>query len=114
MPLPALKQHCTTVYFDTRDSGKLTGPTDEKQYKPDNFVADIEALRVYLTQGAICVAEHSSNSHQVLAIALGALNYLLGIMTVDAIAADVARGEEKFDYGQCPRKPSLLRWLKQF
>jgi proline iminopeptidase len=48
MPLPALKQHCTTVYFDTRHSGKLTGPTDEKQYKPDNFVADIEALRVYL------------------------------------------------------------------
>jgi hypothetical protein len=49
-----------------------------------------------------------------LRIALGTLNYLLGIMNIDAIAADVARVEEKFDYGQCPRKPSLLRWLKQF
>jgi hypothetical protein len=36
MPLVALKQHCTTVYFDAGYSGKLTGPADAEQYKPED------------------------------------------------------------------------------
>jgi proline iminopeptidase len=95
MPLPVLERHCTTVYFDTRHSGKSTGPADAAQYKLANFVADIEALRVYLRQDKIFVAGHSGGGHQVLAYGIAHSEHLLGIIAIDAIAAaDGVRAEE--------------------
>jgi proline iminopeptidase len=87
MPLAALERHCTTVYFDTRHSGKSTGPADATQYQLANFVADIEALRVYLGQANIFVAGHSGGGHQVLAYGIAHSEHLLGIIAIDAIAA---------------------------
>jgi proline iminopeptidase len=95
MPLTALEQHCTTVYFDTRHSGKSTGPADATQYQLENFVADIDALRVYLGQDKIFVAGHSGGGHQVLAYGIAHSEHLLGIVAIDAIAAaDGVRTEE--------------------
>ncbi|OUJ67682.1 alpha/beta fold hydrolase [Hymenobacter crusticola] len=95
MPLTALERHCTTVYFDTRHSGQSTGPDDATQYKLENFVADIEALRVYLGQDKIFVAGHSGGGHQVLAYGIAHNEHLLGIIAIDAIvAADGVRAEE--------------------
>jgi proline iminopeptidase len=95
MPLTALERHCTTVYFDTRHSGKSTGPEDAAQYKLENFVADIDALRVYLGQDKIFVAGHSGGGHQVLAYGIAHSEHLLGIVSIDAIAAaDGVRTEE--------------------
>jgi hypothetical protein len=95
MPLPALERHCTTVYFDTRLSGQSTGPHDAQQYKLENFVADIEALRVYLGQDKIFVAGHSGGGHQVLAYGIAHSEHLLGLIAIDAIAAaDGVRAED--------------------
>jgi proline iminopeptidase len=94
-PLPVLERYCTTVYFDTRLSGQSTGPSDAQQYKLVNFVADIEALRVYLGQDKIFVAGHSGGGHQVLAYGIAHSDHLLGLIAIDAIAAaDGVRAEE--------------------
>jgi len=95
MPLTACEQHCTVVYFDTRHSGKSTGPESADQYKLENFVADIEALRIYLGAPKIFIAGHSGGGHQVLAYAIEHSEHLLGVISIDAIAAaDGVRAEE--------------------
>jgi len=87
MPLPALEQHCTVVYFDSRHSGKSSGPESADQYTLEHFVADIEALRVYLGAPKIFVAGHSAGGHQALAYGIEHNEHLLGIISIDAIAA---------------------------
>jgi len=95
MPLPVLERHCTTVYFDTRHSGKSTGPDDAQQYKLENFVADIDAFREHLGQDKIFVAGHSAGGYQVLAYGIAHSEHLLGIVAIDApAAADGARSAE--------------------
>ncbi|MEU8656255.1 alpha/beta fold hydrolase [Actinoplanes philippinensis] len=95
MPLPALERHCTVVYFDARHSGKSTGPDNPEEYTLDHFVADIEALRVHLGAPEIFIAGHSGGGHQALAYGIEHNDHLLGIVTIDAIAAadDVRMGE---------------------
>jgi hypothetical protein len=88
MHLPARKQHCTTVYFDTGYSGKLTGFADAEQYKPKDLIAAIEKISIYLEQDTICVAEHLGGGHQVLAYGIEHSENSLGIVTIDAIATD--------------------------
>lgn len=70
IPMNCLEKHCTVVYFDARHSGKSTGPENPESYKLENFVADIEALRIYLNQPKIFIAGHSGGGHQVLAYAI--------------------------------------------
>jgi len=87
MPLTVLEKYCTVVYFDTRHSGKSTGPQDASQYGLENFVADIEHLRIFLKQEKIFVAGHSGGGHQALAYGIAHNDHLYGIITIDAIAA---------------------------
>jgi len=95
IPMNCLEKHCTVVYFDARHSGKSTGPENPEGYKLENFVADIEALRIYLNQSKIFIAGHSGGGHQVLAYAIEYNDRLLGIISIDAIvAADSVRAEE--------------------
>jgi proline iminopeptidase len=95
IPLTSIEKHCTVVYFDTRHSGKSTGPEGAGHYKLENFVADIEALRIYLNQPKIFIAGHSGGGHQILAYGIEHNEHLLGIISIDAIAAaDGARAEE--------------------
>jgi proline iminopeptidase len=95
VPLPALERHCTVVYFDARHSGKSSGPENPEEYTLDHYVADLEALRVHLGAEKIFVAGHSGGGHQALAYAIKHDAHLLGIISVDAIAAqdDVRFGE---------------------
>lgn len=95
IPMNCLEKHCTVVYFDTRHSGKSTGPENSDGYKLDSFVSDIEALRIYFNQPKIFVAGHSGGGHQVLAYAVEYNERLFGIISIDAIAAaDAVRAEE--------------------
>ncbi|WP_114941217.1 alpha/beta fold hydrolase [Mucilaginibacter endophyticus] len=87
MPLTALEDFCTVVYFDTRHSGKSTGPKDPSLYSLENFIADIEALRKFLKQPKIFVAGHSGAGHQALAYGIACDERLYGIIAIDAIAA---------------------------
>ncbi|WP_121809282.1 alpha/beta fold hydrolase [Mucilaginibacter kameinonensis] len=95
MPLPLFEQYFTMVYFDTRHSGKSTGPEDSTQYALDNFIADIDALRIYLGQSKVYIAGHSGGGHQVLEYGIQHNENLSGIIAIDAIAAtDELRAEE--------------------
>jgi proline iminopeptidase len=95
MPLPLFEQYFTMVYFDARHSGKSTGPEDPSQYALSNFIADIDALRIYLGQSKVYIAGHSGGGHQVLEYGIQHSDHLLGIIAIDAIAAtDELRSEE--------------------
>ena len=95
MPLDIFEQYFTMVYFDTRHSGQSTGPEDPTQYALENFVADIDALRIYLGQHKVFIAGHSGGGHQVLEYGIRYSNHLFGIIAIDAIAAtDSLRSEE--------------------
>lgn len=97
MPQPALERHCTVVYFDSRHSGKSTGPDRPDQYTLENYVADIEALRVHLGAPKVFVAGHSAGGHQVLAYASEHPEKVLGVIAIDALAwADDVRAAEMF------------------
>ncbi|MEV4346935.1 alpha/beta hydrolase [Actinoplanes sp. NPDC049596] len=87
IPLKALERHCTVVYFDARHSGKSTGPESPDQYTLEHFVADIEALRVYLGGPKIFLAGHSAGGHQALAYGIEHSEHLLGLIAIDANAA---------------------------
>lgn len=95
LPQPALEQHCTVVYFDTRHSGASTGPEDGSQYTLAHFVADIEGLRRYVGAPQVFVAGHSAGGQQVLAYGTEHGENLLGIIAIDALAApDALRRRE--------------------
>jgi proline iminopeptidase len=87
IPLTVLEKHCTVVYFDTRHSGKSSGPESADQYTLEHFVADIEALRVHLGAPKIFLAGHSAGGHQALAYGIEHPENLLGIIAIDANAA---------------------------
>lgn len=95
IPTPVLEEHCTVVYFDTRHSGRSTGPESADQYTLEHFVGDIEALRVHLGADRVFLAGHSGGGHQVLAHGIEHSDHLLGIIAIDAIvAADGVRMAE--------------------
>jgi proline iminopeptidase len=87
MPLPALERHCTVVYIDTRHSGQSTGPEQADQYTLAHFVADLDAVRLHLGEEKVFLAGHSAGGHQALAYGIEHSDRLLGIIAIDAIAA---------------------------
>lgn len=94
-PLSTFENYFTMVYYDTRLSGLSTGPDDDSQYGVDQFVEDIEALRVYLGQEKIWLTGHSGGGHQVLSYGIKYGENLNGIISIDAIAApDSFRAEQ--------------------
>lgn len=95
MPLTVLEERCTVVYFDTRHSGKSTGPQNAQHYSLEHFVADIEALRLHLGAPKIFLAGHSAAGHQALAYGIEHPGNLLGIIAIDAnVALDDVRFAE--------------------
>jgi pimeloyl-ACP methyl ester carboxylesterase len=82
-----LKKHFTVVCYDTRHTGKSSGPDDYRQYTAKYFTDDMDALRVYLGQKKVWVAGHSGGGFQVLRYGVHYSTYLNGIIAIDALAA---------------------------
>jgi proline iminopeptidase len=87
MPLGIFEKDFKVVYFDTRHTGKSTGPSDPMQYTDNHFVTDIDSLREYLGQSKIYLAGHSASGYMVLSYALKHGDKLKGLVTIDGIAA---------------------------
>lgn len=96
IPIPALEMHCTVVYYDTRHSGRSTGPEDASQYGLDYLVSDMEALRSHLGAERVFVAGHSAGARQALTFGLRHSDRVLGIIAISAmVCADAVRWEER-------------------
>jgi proline iminopeptidase len=95
IPMPGFEERWTVVYFDTRHSGKSTGPEDATQYTLQHYIDDIDAFRTYLGQEQVFIAGHSAAGHQALAYGIAHSDRLLGIIAIDANVAidDVRMGE---------------------
>lgn len=92
IPMPGFEEHYTVVYFDTRHSGKSTGPEDPTQYTLQHYVDDIDAFRAHLGQNRVFVAGHSAGGHQALAYGIQHSDRLFGIIAIDAdVALDQVR-----------------------
>ncbi|MBS1664600.1 MAG: alpha/beta hydrolase [Bacteroidetes bacterium] len=84
--MKSLEKHFTVVYYDTRLSGKSTGPEDSTQYTGADFTADMDNLRIYLNQEKIWIAGHSGGGFQVLRYGIHHSDHLHGIIEIDALA----------------------------
>lgn len=84
IPMPGLEDHTTVVYFDTRHSGRSSGPEDAALYTLRHLVDDLDALREHLGQDRVFVAGHSAGGHQALAYGIAHSDRLLGIVAIDA------------------------------
>lgn len=90
-----LEKHFTIVYYDTRLTGKSTGPDSTSQYKSTYYVQDMEALRQYLGQNEVWLAGHSGGGFQVLSYGIQYPEKVKGILSISALAAsDSLRGAE--------------------
>ena len=81
-----LKKHFTLVCYDTRHSGKTSGPEDYRQYTGKYFTEDMEALRIYLGQKKVWIAGHSGGGFQVLRYGIHHSANLNGIVAIGALA----------------------------
>jgi pimeloyl-ACP methyl ester carboxylesterase len=84
--LTPLEKYFTMVFYDTRMSGKSTGPDDSTQYTSIDFMNDMESLRAYLGQQKIWLLGHSAGGIQTLFYAVNHTAQLNGIIVIDAIA----------------------------
>ncbi|WP_066043059.1 alpha/beta fold hydrolase [Herbiconiux solani] len=93
--MPGFEERFTVVYFDTRHSGKSTGPEDAMQYTLQHYVGDIDAFREYLGLDRVFIAGHSAGGHQALGYGIAHDDRLLGIIAIDANVSldDVRMGE---------------------
>ena len=92
IPMPGFEDHYTVVYFDTRHSGKSTGPEDPLQYTLQHYLDDIDAFRAYLGQDRVFIAGHSAGGHQALAYGIRHSERVFGIIAIDAnVALDQVR-----------------------
>jgi pimeloyl-ACP methyl ester carboxylesterase len=78
------EQFFTMVYFNTRLSGKSTGPEDSTKYTPQHFVDDIDGLRAYLKQSKIWLMGHSSGGYQILSYGIKHSDNLNGLIVLGA------------------------------
>lgn len=85
MPLRAFEKHFTMVYYDTRLTGKSSGPADSLKYAADDFMQDMDSLRVYLHQPKIWLAGHSMGGFQVLNYAAQHNDKLYGLIVMSSI-----------------------------
>ena len=84
--LTPFEKYFTVVYYDTRISGQSTGPDDPAQYTSQDFMNDMDSLRVYLKQPKIWIMGHSSGGFQVLNYGIHHNDKLNGIIALDAFA----------------------------
>jgi proline iminopeptidase len=94
--LAPLEKYFTMVWYDTRLSGKSTGPTDPTKYASEDLMDDMEGLRIYLKQSKIWVAGHSAAGFQVLYYGIHHTDKLMGLIAISAMAGnDSISSEEK-------------------
>lgn len=84
--LKPFEKYFTMVYYDTRISGKSTGPDDPSKYMAKDFMNDMDCLRVYLGQPKVWILGHSAGGFQALNYGIHHNNNLNGIIALDAIA----------------------------
>lgn len=84
--LTPLKKYFTIVYYDTRISGKSTGPEDSTKYTSQDFMNDMDSLRVYLKQPKVWIMGHSGGGFQVLNYGIHHSDNLNGIIALAALA----------------------------
>lgn len=85
-PMKSLEKHFKVVYYDTRHSGKSTGPEDSTQYSGKFFTDDMDSLRTYFGYNKVWLAGHSGGGFQVLRYGIYHSDHLYGIIEMDAIA----------------------------
>lgn len=84
--LTPLEKNFTIVYYDTRISGKSTGPDDPKKYTSQDFMNDMDSLRVYLKQPKVWIMGHSMGGFQVLNYGIHHSDKLKGIIALSPMA----------------------------
>jgi len=87
MPQVALEKHFTVIYFDTRLSGRSSGPADATKYTDSDFINDIDALRRYFGQVQIWLAGHSAGGYQALNYAIHFTKHVSGLLVISGIAS---------------------------
>jgi len=83
--LSPMEKFFTMVYYDTRISGKSTGPVDSTRYTMEDFATDMDSLRIYLRQPKVWIMGHSAGGSQVLYYGIHYDNHLNGIIAIDAM-----------------------------
>lgn len=84
--MPELEQTFTVVWLDTRASGLSEGSDKPEDYQTDDFIEDIEQLRIHLKQDKIWIAGHSMGGWQVLNYGIKYNKNLKGIIAMAAFA----------------------------
>ena len=84
--LTPLEKYFTIVYYDTRISGQSTGPDDPAKYTSQDFMNDMDSLRVYLKQPKVWVMGHSGGGFQVLNYGIHHDDKLYGIIAISPMA----------------------------
>lgn len=80
--LTPLEKYFTMVYYDTRISGKSTGPDDYRKYTSLDFMNDMDSLRCYLKQPKVWIMGHSMGGFQVLNYGIHHSDKLNGIIAL--------------------------------
>lgn len=81
-----LENKFTMVYYDTRLSGKSTGPADTTKYSSNDFMNDMDGLRVHLKQDKVWIMGHSMGGFQVLYYGIHKQENLNGIIALHPMA----------------------------
>jgi pimeloyl-ACP methyl ester carboxylesterase len=95
--LKPFEKYFTVVYYDTRITGQSTGPDDPAQYTSQDFMNDMDSLRVYLNQQKIWIMGHSSGGFQVLNYGIHHCDKLNGIIALDAMAGHDSLRSAEFE-----------------
>ncbi len=99
-----MEKFFTMVYYDTRISGKSTGPGDSTRYTIQDFAQDMDSLRIYLRQPKVWVMGHSSGGYQVLYYGAHYSDRLNGIVAIDAFVGGDSLYEAAFMQNMMKRK----------
>lgn len=86
IPLKALEQYFTMVYYDTRGSGKSSGPMDPMKYGLSDMTDDMDSLRTYLGLSRVWVAGHAGGGYIVLNYGIHYNNRLNGMILIAPVA----------------------------
>jgi proline iminopeptidase len=93
--MPELEKTFTVVWLDTRASGLSEGSDKPEDYQTEDFIEDIEQLRLYLKQDKVWIAGHSMSGWQVLNYGIKYNKNLKGIIAIAAFVGmdQVAQNE---------------------
>lgn len=84
--LTPFEKFFTMVYYDTRVSGKSSGPIDSTKYTSEDFKIDMDSLRIHLKQQKVWIVGHSMGGFQVLNYGIDHSDNLYGIIALSPMA----------------------------